>query len=66
MIHLEDDALAMAAHELGTTTKTDAVSSALTFVTGRRQQVDRTRHDDAAFGVGQAIGNPEVMRQARR
>lgn len=66
MIDLDDGALASAARELGTTTKKDTVNSALAFVAGRRQRVDRLLHDVESFGVGADIGDPEVMRHARR
>lgn len=66
MIDIDDDALASAARELGTTTKKDTVNSALAFVAGRRQRVDRLLHSSEAFGVGADIGDPEIMRQARR
>ena len=37
MIDLDDDALELAAKELGTTTKKDTVNAALKFVAGRRR-----------------------------
>lgn len=66
MIDIDDDALAAAARELGTTTKKETVNSALAFVARRRQRVDRLLHDDESFGVGEDIGDPEVMRRSRR
>ncbi len=66
MIDLDDEALASAAAELGTTTKKDTVNVALAFVADRRRRVDRLLHDDESFGVGEDIGDPEVMRHARR
>lgn len=66
MIDIDDEALALAARELGTTTKKDTVNFALAFVAGRRQRVDRLLREAESFGVGPDIGDPEVMRQARR
>lgn len=66
LIDLDDDALALAAKELGTTTKKDTVNRALEFVAGRRRRVEALLDDPRAFGVGSDIADPEVMRQARR
>lgn len=66
MIDLDDEALALAARELGTTTKKDTVNAALAFVAERRRRVERLLDDPYAFGLGADIGDPEVMRQARR
>ena len=66
MIDLNDEALALAAKELGTTTKKDTVNAALEFVAQRRRRVEQLLHDPYAFGVGPDITDPEVMRQARR
>jgi Arc/MetJ family transcription regulator len=66
MIDLDDDALALAAKELGTTTKKDTVNAALEFVAGRRRRIDALLNDPYALGVGPDISDPEVMRSARR
>jgi len=66
MIDLDDDALALAARELGTTTKKDTVNAALVFVAERRRRIERLLDDPYRFGVGPDIADPEVMRQARR
>jgi len=66
MIDINDDALAVAAKELGTTTKKDTVNAALEFVANRRHRVERLLDDPYALGVGEDITDPEVMRQARR
>jgi Arc/MetJ family transcription regulator len=66
MIDLDDDALALAARELGTTTKKDTVNAALSFVAQRRRRIEQLLDDPQAFGLGPDIGNPEIMRQARR
>jgi Arc/MetJ family transcription regulator len=66
MIDLNDEDLALAARELGTTTKKDTVNAALRFVASRRRRVEQLLNDPYAFGVGPDITDPEVMRQARR
>ena len=66
MIDLDDEALAAAARELGTTTKKDTVNAALSFVAQRRRRIEQLFDDPQALGLGPDIGNQEVMRQARR
>jgi Arc/MetJ family transcription regulator len=66
MIDLNDEALDLAAKELGTTTKKDTVNAALEFVANRRRRVERLLDEPFALGVGPDIADPEVMRQARR
>jgi Arc/MetJ family transcription regulator len=66
MIDLDEEALALAAKELGTTTKKDTVNAALEFVAGRRRRIEQLLDDPYAFGVGPDITDPEIMRTARR
>jgi Arc/MetJ family transcription regulator len=66
MIDLNDEALSLAAKELGTTTKKDTVNAALDFVANRRRRIEQLLDDPYALGVGPDITDPEVMRQARR
>ncbi|WP_425302901.1 type II toxin-antitoxin system VapB family antitoxin [Nocardia otitidiscaviarum] len=66
MIDLNDEALALAAKELGTTTKKDTVNAALEFVAERRRRIEQVLNDPFGLGVGSDIGDPEIMRQARR
>jgi Arc/MetJ family transcription regulator len=66
MIDLNDEDLALAARELGTTTKKDTVNAALNFVASRRRRIEQLLNDPYAPGVGPDITDPEVMRQARR
>jgi Arc/MetJ family transcription regulator len=66
MIDLNDDALDLAAKELGTKTKKDTVNAALEFVAGRRRRIEQLLDDPYALGVGPDIADAEVMRQARR
>jgi Arc/MetJ family transcription regulator len=66
MIDLDDEALAAAARELGTTTKKDTVNAALSFVAQRRRRIEQLFDDPQALGLGPDIGNQEIMRRARR
>ena len=66
MIDLNDEDLALAARELGTTTKKDTVNAALHFVASRRRRIEQLLNDPYALGVGPDISDPEVMRHARR
>jgi Arc/MetJ family transcription regulator len=66
MIDVDDDALELAARELGTTTKKDTVNAALALAAGRRRRVEELLSDPLALGVGSDIGDDEIMRGARR
>jgi Arc/MetJ family transcription regulator len=66
MIDLNDEALALAAKELGTTTKEDTVNAALDFVASRRRRIEQLLDGPHALGVGPDITDPQVTRQARR
>jgi Arc/MetJ family transcription regulator len=66
VIDLDDEALVLAARQLGTSTKKDTVNAALAFVAGRARRIEALLDDPCAFGVGSNIADPEVMRQARR
>jgi Arc/MetJ family transcription regulator len=66
VIDLDDEALALAAKELGTTTKKDTVNAALAFVADRRRRIDQLLDHPYALGVGPDISNPEIMQHARR
>jgi Arc/MetJ family transcription regulator len=66
VIDLNEEALALAAKELGTTTKKDTVNAALEFVADRRRRIEQLLDDPFAIGVGRDITDPEVRRQARR
>jgi Arc/MetJ family transcription regulator len=66
MIDLDDEVLALAAKEFGTTTKKDTVNAALAFVAERRRRIDALLEDPYALGVGPDIGDVEVMARARR
>jgi len=66
VIDIDDEALELAARELGTSTKKDTVNAALAFVASRRRRIDELLGDPIALGVGPDIGDDEIMRQARR
>jgi Arc/MetJ family transcription regulator len=66
MIDLNDEALELAAKELGTATKKDTVNAALEFVAGRRRRIEELLDDPYALGVGPDIADAEIMRAARR
>jgi Arc/MetJ family transcription regulator len=66
MIDLDDEAVTLAAKELGTATKKDTVNAALRFVVERKRRVDALLDDPYALGTGPDIDNAEIMRQARR
>lgn len=66
MIDLDDEALAAAARELGTTTKKDTVNTALAFVAARQHRLQELLDDVRALGIGQDIGDHDVMERARR
>ncbi|QDP96197.1 DUF2191 domain-containing protein [Microlunatus elymi] len=66
MIDLDDEALAQAARELGTTTKKDTVNAALAFVAARRKRIEQLLDDPYSSGVGPDIGDEQIMKTARR
>ncbi len=66
MIDLDDEALALAAKELGTVTKKDTVNAALQFVARRRERIEALLDDPYALGVGPDIADPDIMREADR
>lgn len=63
---IDDEALARAAKELGTTSKKDTVNAALTFVAERRRRIDALLDHPHALGTGPDITDPGVMDGARR
>ena len=65
-IDVDDEALTLAASELGTATIQDTVNAALELVAGRRRRIEQLLDDPLAIGVGPNITDPVVMRWARR
>lgn len=66
LIEIDEGLLASAATELGTTTKKDTVNEALRFVAERRSRARALTNDSRLIGWGEDIGDPEVMKDARR
>lgn len=66
MIDIDDEALAAAARALGTTTKKDTVNVALRLAGERQRRIEALLGDVRNFGVGEDIGNKEIMAGARR
>lgn len=66
VIDIDDEALARAAAELGTTSKKDTVNAALAYVAERRRRVEDLLSGDYALGAGPDIDDPDVMARARR
>jgi Arc/MetJ family transcription regulator len=66
VIDIDEEALAGAARELGTTTKKDTVNAALAFVAERQKRIEQLLSDPLSLGFGSDITNPEVMKDARR
>ncbi len=62
----DDDLLAAAARELGTTTKKDTVNAALRFVATRGERTRATLEENCLLFGGTDLDDPEVMRGARR
>jgi Arc/MetJ family transcription regulator len=63
VIDIDDEALAAAAKELGTTTKVATVNEALRFVAGRSQRLNLL---DVLDQTADDLDDPEVMRHAWR
>jgi Arc/MetJ family transcription regulator len=66
MIDLNEEALALAAKELGTSTKKDTVNAALAFVVNRRMRVEVLLDHLHGLGIGSDISDPEIMNGADR
>lgn len=65
-IELDEEALAAAARELGTTTKKDTVNAALRLVAQRGERVTRLLEESNPLFGGPDLDNPEIMLGARR
>lgn len=64
-VDLDDEAVALAAEELGTSTKEETVKAALALVAGRRARIEAMFDDPYALGTGPDMGDEYVMRGAR-
>jgi Arc/MetJ family transcription regulator len=63
-IDLDDEQLAAAARELGTTSKVETVNAALAYVAQRRRRAEAL--DDPAIWGSADLADPEVRAEARR
>lgn len=63
-IDIDDEQLAAAARELGTTSKVETVNAALAYVAQRRRRV--AAFDDPAIWGSADLADPQVRAQARR
>ncbi|MGH8964677.1 MAG: type II toxin-antitoxin system VapB family antitoxin [Actinomycetes bacterium] len=63
-IDIDDDQLAAAARELGTTSKVETVNAALAYVAGRRRRAQA--FDDPTTWGTDDLADPELRAQARR
>jgi hypothetical protein len=63
-IEIDDDFLAGAARELGTSTKVDTVNAALAFVAKRHQLAQA--FDDPTIWGGPDLADPAIRKAARR
>jgi Arc/MetJ family transcription regulator len=66
VINLDDDALAAAAAELGTSTSQETVNAALAYIAERHRLIDELLDGPLALGLGPDISNSQVMWRARR
>jgi Arc/MetJ family transcription regulator len=64
-VEIDNEKLAAAARELGTTSKTDTIDAALALAAERGQEAERKVRSVWDFW-GKDVSNPEVMKQARR
>jgi Arc/MetJ family transcription regulator len=65
MVELDEEILALAAEELGSSTNEETVNAALALVAGRRARIEAMFDDPYALGAGPDIHNEYVMRGSR-
>lgn len=63
VVDLDEDALAAAAAELGTTTKKDTINTALRMVASRRERAARVAAATHVFGDPKGASEPEVQQE---
>lgn len=63
MVEIDDDALAGAAAELGTTTKRDTINTALRLIASRRDRVARVAAATHVFGDPKGWDDSAVQRE---
>jgi Arc/MetJ family transcription regulator len=64
VIDLDDEALVLAAQQLGTTTRTETVNAALAFVAGRAQRIEALLddpHSQASGPYRRAQSTPTIV-----
>jgi Arc/MetJ family transcription regulator len=64
VVEIDDEALAAAAAELGTTTKNDTINTALRLIASRRDRAARVAAATHVFGDPKAWDEPEVRMEA--
>jgi Arc/MetJ family transcription regulator len=65
MVELDEEILALAAEELGSSTNEETVNAALALVAGRRARIEAMFDDPYALGAGPDIHDEYVMRGSR-
>lgn len=65
MVDLDEETLALAAEELGTSSHEETVNAALALVAGRRARIEAMFDDPYALGTGPDMTDEYVMRGAR-
>lgn len=63
MVDIDDEALAAAAAELGTTTKKDTINTALRLIASRRDRATMVAGATHVFGDPKGVDDPEVRRE---
>lgn len=63
MVEIDDEALARAAAELGTTTKKDTINAALRWIASRRDRAARVAAATHVFGDPSGWDDPAVRQQ---
>jgi Arc/MetJ family transcription regulator len=63
VVEVDDEALAAAAAELGTSTKKDTINAALRLVASRRERAVRVATATHVFGDPAGLDHPEVRRE---
>jgi Arc/MetJ family transcription regulator len=65
MVELDEEILAQAAEELGSSTNEETISAALALVASRRARIEAMFDDPYALGAGPDIHDEYVMRGSR-
>jgi Arc/MetJ family transcription regulator len=65
MVELDEEILAQAAEELGSSTNEETINAALALVASRRSRIEAMFDDPFALGAGPDIHDEYVMRGSR-